>query len=176
MSTYRRYPHQMRAQPAHLEITPESAEFVYNAEIGNSVPESVWSGRTLWVPCSNTLSDAACAQLLTEYAALIARVQAGQAGLGNNWDGHSHAGILTEDALAALADLTTELDYTTGDLNIREPSEWFALQSLNLDTKLTDAGISALAEILRAAAVWDGITLDEADESVEDVIRMRMSP
>lgn len=55
---FRHYPQQTESQNAFLEIDTDhdTAAFDWNAEIGNAVPASVWSGSVRRIPCPNTLS------------------------------------------------------------------------------------------------------------------------
>ena len=102
------YPRECGPQPAHLRILPEDgrAHWDWYAEIGSSVPMTVWHHREYWVPVPADLTIEEIAELSARMEPLVARVVAGYT---CEWDGRNMVGALTDDAVEALEGLEAAL-------------------------------------------------------------------
>lgn len=98
------YPRQNSPQSAHMEMDENGNVSVsWNAEIGNAVPMTVWNRRTIRVLIHAELTPGDIDELLDDVADLLEAIHAGHT---VEWDGSNHVGQLTDDADAALYDLT----------------------------------------------------------------------
>ena len=159
-----RYPGQVSAQPAHLEIDPGSRTYTAesNPEIGNAVPMDVWHRRRL--RCGGlppSIGGAALAGFLADpdLVDLITRVCDGHS---DAWDGSNMIGRLTDDASDALQDIERMIDALAVDLGASpdglaweavdyvDASDWEALWPHHLT--LAQAAEAALAEAPMAIA------------------------
>lgn len=150
---YHQYPQQSQPQPAYITITEDGdVSTGYSGEVGGAVPMAVWHHRTLRVPVHAAMRGDALADLLesAEARALLERIHAGHS---IEWDGSNHVGRLTDDATAALDELTT-LVRDAGEDTSMLAEVWTA-----------DAWLWAANELLD---VWPvGETLDAAVERLE---------
>ena len=185
---YHRYPQQISAQPAYIEMDEDGAVSVdWDSSIGNGVPMSVWHNRTLRWSIPNTLTGAALADFLgrDDVQALLERVHAGHSVA---WDGSNHVGRLTQDAADAGDDLEHLCETTwdedehariwpcaeflpdlrpldaAGNVTGWRDGDAVGLR-INSETTLsadaTDEEIAALAESLKTEAKDNGIILED---------------
>lgn len=148
-------------QPCFLALNLEDGELAadWDGEIGNGVPESVWSGRTLrWtIPI---LTTTAANDLLAEAAPIAQRVLNGAA---IDWDGSNHRGTLNEAAEAAHEEITALI--ATYDDQSLCVVEWDAADFFTSDADAISYGITATSsdadlDTLAAKARNDAATCD----------------
>lgn len=114
---YHRYPSQLAPQPAFIclwldrhAFDPDADEWLlageWSADIGNATPFSVVNRYEFRFPVHPAIRGSSLASLLEnpEVQELASRIAAGW---DDRWDGNNMVGVLTDDALAAEAELTT---------------------------------------------------------------------
>lgn len=149
-----RFPGQFRAQDCYLELDLEDGKLSadWNGEIGNGVPQSVWSGRTrrFPIPC---LTASAANRLMESLAPLAQRVLNGAS---VEWSENGDVGRLDADASQAEAAIVEWCDPESGDWDPSQMvGEWSASDWYSDDTT------TVLAEY--------GITADSTDARLADV-------
>lgn len=155
---HHQYPSQDRPQPCHVWLDLDARRMGAEAdgEIGNAVPERVWTGHVQRIPIRALSADDANA-LLDAIAPLAARVCDGAE---SRWDGNRHVARLDADAEAALAAIESECASAGPALVVMSAREWFdplgdrARQraELEITSETTDDEIEALAERERVGA------------------------
>jgi hypothetical protein len=168
---YHRYPGQTKPQPCYVEL--DCARGVlsasYDAEIGGSMPMNVAHGhRRRWaVAC---LTGAAATRLLRALAPLAQRVCDGYR---QRWDGRNTVGELSDDAAAAAEHIAAWCEREDDErVQAWDAPDWLGgmgsrdvqRRELGITPQTTDAELDACAEVLRAAAVTDGVHVLEGVE------------
>ncbi|MEW6016473.1 MAG: hypothetical protein AB1760_00200 [Pseudomonadota bacterium] len=166
---YRRYGGQTQPQPAYIEIDPEKHILTadYNGEIGNAVPEGVWSRRRLRVRISPYVKGEAVADLMEDerFQSLAQRICDGHS---VEWDGHNHVGRLTPDAQDALEALERYIEQQVEDgsdacIEVYEPDQWVSSSEagdIGLTAETSDAELTKMAKDQVAEAQSQGIYID----------------
>ena len=150
---YRRYPSQSSAQGVYLEVDSAAAEWHYNPELGNAVPQAVWSGRTLRFHLASGVIPTATAanKLMAAYEREVRRVAAG---IEEYHDGSNWCGTLTVDARNAasiLEDEFSKADFLEDKDRVSEYSaeEWFTDNPPIISATATPEEINLLARRLQ---------------------------
>lgn len=162
---YCQYPGQTNQQDCYLELDCRTGLLTatYNAEIGNAIPFSVYHGhdRRWGIPCLT--ADAANA-LMAEIAPLAERVLAGYRG---EFDGNNVVARLSEDAVAAEAEIESVIDALhvdeTNGVSGVEADEWLADCRPDITADTTDEELRTLAAKLEAEAAVEHMVLNVTD-------------
>ena len=145
---HRHYPGQYEAQGCYVYIACASRVLgaTYDANVGNGELFEIHYGhvRRYDIPC---LTGIAANDLLERLAPLAERVCAGYA---SEWDGNNHVARLTDDALAAEAEIESLCHHDNFDdeydvIREYEPAEWFDGDALECKAK-TDDELQAMAD------------------------------
>lgn len=172
---YKKYDRQSRPQPCHLELYPATGDVYcdFDGEIGNSMPASVWHGRTLqWsIPC---LTGEAAVRLMEDLTPLLERIRAGHT---VSWNGSNHVGSLNDDAREASSEIEREIEALDGDdvLQVWEASDWYqalggahqVASHLQITADTTDERLAEIAESEVDIADTDGIMVEGVQEYLE---------
>lgn len=164
---YCRYDGQLEPQQPVLQLDCDDGELscTYKADPGsagnNSMPMTVWHGRTLWWNIVALRADGAN-QLMQEVKPLADRILTGYT---CEWDGSNHVGRLREDAQQAAAEIEDICDEYASDesaaLNIWGAGDWLGGIGDN-DAQRAELGISGSTTDQEIAAIATRV-LDEAD-------------
>lgn len=107
------YAQQSSAQPCYIELDCAEGTLLasYNGEIGNAVPAAVYHGheQRFGIP---ELTTEAADELMAEIAPIAERVVAGYE---SEWNGNNHVACFTDDALAAIDEITKICDAVEAD-------------------------------------------------------------
>jgi len=159
---YCRYPDQTKPQPAYIELDciNGTVDAKFKIQIGNGVPETVWSGWVRRYDAPPTISGKALAALLqsAEFAGLVTRIYEG---VGIRSDGIKLVAGLDDGAQEAENALKGLLSELGGDslVNLRNVRDWVFTrcarnnQWFELDMNLAVKGMQALANA-------EGVVLD----------------
>lgn len=171
---YRRYLQQSQPQPAYITITEDGdVSAGHSGEVGDAVPMAVWHHRTLRVPVHAAMLGDALADLLesAEVRALLVRIHAGHS---IEWDGSNHVGRLTDDAKAALDELTTLVRDAGEDMSmlaeVWTAYAWLWTANDLLDVWRADETLDAAVKRLEDQAAGAGAVIDgDIRESLLDM-------
>ncbi len=107
-SLFALYPGQSSPQPCYLELDLQAGTLAagWDDQVGNAVPLPVWQGlvRRYEIPC---LRLDVVNRLMTDIAPLADQVIRGASVV---WDGHNYVARLSNDAIAAEAEIEGECD------------------------------------------------------------------
>ena len=176
------YDRQTESQGCYIELDCENEKLSasYNAEIGNAIPFSVYHGldQRWGIPCltGDTVND-----LLDEIAPLAERVIAGYE---SDWNGNNHVATFTDDAQAAIDEITEICDAVEAD-ETNSVQEWdvgdwlqygdkpHAETSDNeLDTLVSDAEPSENNVVINGdiEEYYNNIRYEKRRDEIEDVL------
>jgi hypothetical protein len=115
------YDRQTSAQGCYVELDckNETLSALYNAEIGNAIPFSVYHGHDQRFAIPLLTVDAAN-RLMDEIKPLAERVVGGYK---SEWNGNNHVAVFTDDAQAAIEEITEICDNIEND-ETNSVSEW----------------------------------------------------
>lgn len=151
---YHRYYSQTNPQPCYIKLDCKTGRLCadWNAEIGTSVPISVWHGHDQrWsIPA---LHDHVADELLEELAPLCQRIVDGYE---CEWDGSNHVARFTPDADAARDEIDGMLYRREWDdsevIAVWDAGDWLGLDDYGITAKTSDEELDAKAEEIEAEA------------------------
>lgn len=180
---YLHYPRQTQAQGAYVELDlrNKTLSASHNAEIGNSVPFSVWHGHDRRYGIPNTASGEEINGLMAEIQPLVERVWAGYESV---WDGNNHVAQLADDAEKAEREIEHVIEDWTGTLAdvtiINDWSEWFVNDNDLFDylrgCSDDNAFDKAVVDDLRGERVIDSTRHYASKWAIEHVVELINNP
>lgn len=168
---YEKYPSQINAQPAFLQLNPESKTvsfgITYTPGPPYGTPMEVFHGHVLRWHVHNELTVRGCDDLVADLMPLLERIVAGHEVV---WNGSNHVGRLNNDATDAnesVDQFCEQASETYDCVDVWPVGTWLlpdsdkvSARTLGLTTESTDDDLRRIAAACEKEAAGDGITLD----------------